>query len=53
MNWAQFKDPVFSMCLAGAVVTYWSLAEEVTGLTPFTVMTNMFIPEFAEFSENI
>ena len=28
---AQFKDPVFHMCLAGAVVTSGSLTEEVAG----------------------
>ena len=28
---AQFKDPVSRMCLAGAVVTCWSLTQEVAG----------------------
>ena len=28
MNWAQFKDPVSHMCLAGAVVASWSLTQE-------------------------
>ena len=44
MNWAQFKDPVSQMCLAGAVVASWYLTQEVTGwqvLSPFTVMTNI------------
>ena len=44
MNWAQFKDPVSQMCLAGAVVASWSLTQEMTGwqvLSPFTVMTNI------------
>ena len=36
------------MCLAGAVVASWSLAEEVAGLT---VMTNYFVSEFAGFGE--
>ena len=31
MNWAQFKDPVSHMCLAGAVVASWSLTQEVAG----------------------
>ena len=31
MNWAQFKDPVSHMCFAGAVVTSWSLTQEVAG----------------------
>ena len=29
MNWAQFKDPISHMCLAGAVVACWSLTQEV------------------------
>ena len=36
MNWAQFKDPVSHMYLAGAVVANWSLTKEVTGSSPFT-----------------
>ena len=31
MNWAQFKDPVSQMFLAGAVVASWSLTQEVAG----------------------
>ena len=53
MNWAQFKDPVSHMCLAGAVVASWSLTQEVASSNPFTVMTNIFVTEFVEFSENI
>ena len=34
MNWAQFKEPVFHMCLAGTVVASSSLTQEVAG-TPF------------------
>ena len=41
MNWAQFKDPVSHMCIAGAVVTSWSLTQEVAGSSFFTVMTNI------------
>ena len=51
MNWAHVKDSVSHMCLAGTVVASWFLAQEMTGLSPFTVMTNIFVPEFAEFSE--
>ena len=47
MNWAQFKDPVSHMCLAGSVVASWSLRQEMAGLSPFTVMTNIFVIEFA------
>ena len=39
------------MCLAGAVVASWSLIQEVAGLSPFTVMTNIFVTEFIEFNE--
>ena len=51
MNWAEIKDHVSQVCLAGAVVPSWSLAHEVAGLNPFSVMTNIFVTEFAEFSE--
>ena len=51
MNWVQFEDHVSHMFLAGAVVAYWSLTQEVAGSSPFTVMTNIFVTEFAEFSE--
>ena len=42
MNWDKFKDSVSHMCLAGAMVASWSLALEVAGSSPFTVMTNIF-----------
>ena len=42
MNWAQFKDPVSHMCLAGTVVVSWSLTQEVASSNPFIVMTNIF-----------
>ena len=51
MNWAQFKDPASHMCLAGAAVASWSLTQEVAGLSPFTVMRNIFVTEFGEFSK--
>ena len=38
MNWAQFKDPVSHMCLAGTVVACWSLTQEVAGSSPFNVI---------------
>ena len=41
MNWTPFKDPVSHMRLAGADVATWSLMQEVAGLSPFTVMTNI------------
>ena len=41
MNYAKFKDPVFNMCLAA--VASWSLTQEVTGFSPFTVQSSKFI----------
>ena len=53
MNWDQLKDPVSHVYLAGTVVASSSLAQEAAGSSPFPVMTNIFVTEFAEFSENI
>ena len=36
-----FKVPVSHTCLAGIVVASWSLTQEIAGLSPFTVMTNI------------
>ena len=44
MNWAHVKDSVSHMCLAGTVVASWFLAQEMTGSSPFIVMTNIFVP---------
>ena len=49
MNWSQFEDPVSHMCLAGTVVTSWSLTQEMADSNPFIVMTNIIDTEFAEF----
>ena len=52
MNWAQFKDLVSHMCLAGTVVACWSLTQEVAGWqVRVLLMSYIFITEFAEFSE--
>ena len=48
MSWAQFEDPISHMCLASTVVASWSLTQEVAGLIPYTVMTNIFVTEFSE-----
>ena len=53
MNWGHFKDPVSHMCLAGPVVASRSLVQDMAGSNHFTVMTNIFVSEFAEFCENI
>ena len=39
------------MCLASTVVASWSLTQEVAGSSPYTVMVNIFVTEFTEFSE--
>ena len=39
------------MCLAGAVVAFWSLTQVVAGSSPFTVMITIFVTEFAEFTK--
>ena len=39
------------MCLVGTVVASWSLTQGVAGPSPFTVMTNIFVTRFSEFSE--
>ena len=38
MNRGQFKDHAFHMCLACTMVASWSLALEVAGSSPFTVI---------------
>ena len=37
------------MCLADPVAASWSLTQEVAGVNPFTVMTNIFVTEFSQF----
>ena len=41
-NWAQFKDLVSHMGLAGTVITSFSLTQELAGSSRFTVMTKFF-----------
>ena len=45
-NKSQFKDLVSHMCLAGNVMTSWSLTQNVAGSNPYTVMTNTSVTEF-------
>ena len=52
MNWVQFKDPLSHMCLAGTVVSSWSLTQEMTGSNAFTVMSNILVTELSEFNES-
>ena len=53
MNWAQFKDPVSDICLAGAVVVSWSQTQEVAGLSSFIVMTYILCHWIQRFQRNI
>ena len=39
------------MCFAGTVVAFWFFTQEVAGSNPFTVMRNIFVTEFSDFSE--
>ena len=50
VNEVPFKDPICRMCLAGAVMASWSFTQEVAD---FTVITNIFVTVFAEFSETV
>ena len=43
MNWAQFKDPVSHMGIAGTTVSSWNVQA--------LLMTNSFATKFADFSE--
>ena len=45
MNWAQFKESFKCVLLV--------LTREAAGLNPFTVLTNIFVTDFAEFREDI
>ena len=38
------------MCIAGTVVAYWSLTQEVAGSSPFTVMINIFVTELIKWN---
>ena len=40
------------MCLAGAVVAYWSWTENVAGSSPLTVMTNIAVTNLSNFPKN-
>ena len=47
MIWAQFKDPVSHMCLAGAAEASRSLGKEGAGSSPFN--DKFFVTEFSLF----
>ena len=56
MNWAQFKDPVCSIRLAGTVIAPWSPTQEIAGSSPFNdkyfLMTNILTNIFLYFLFN-
>ena len=47
MNWAQFKDAVFHLCLAGAVVASWSLTQNKN-----MPKIKKFLPKFKNLPNN-
>ena len=51
MTWGQFNDSLSYMCLAGFVVTFWPLTQEVASFNNF-FYKNLF-PEFIESNDNI
>ena len=51
MDWAQFKDFVYHMCLAGAAAVPQSFTQEVAGPSPHTPTTNIPATEPSEPSE--
>ena len=53
MNWSQLKDAVSHMYLAGAVVAFWYLIQDMAGSNPFTAMTNIFVTEFRKVNLKI
>ena len=48
MTLSQFKDPLFYMYLAGAMLASQSLRQEVSGSNPFTVIANDSVKTFRE-----
>ena len=52
MNWAQFKDPIAHMCLAGTVVACWSLTQEVAGSSHFNVIIFWSLNSVKTFRKN-
>ena len=50
MNWSQFKDPVSHICLVDAVVTFWSLTQEVAGSNNFLLLN--LLNSVKTFKEN-
>ena len=53
MNWAQFKDHVSHMCLAGAVVASWSLMQERSRFEPILMIIFFLLLNSLNCSENI
>ena len=42
MNWGAFKDPLCYLCLAGLMVTPWSLTQNVAGSNnPFNYILSL------------
>ena len=50
MNRGQLIDPFCYLCLAGAVVTSWSLTKDVAGSNNLFKIKYFFVTEFSEFN---
>ena len=48
MNWAQYKDPVSNMCLAGNVVACWFVGQDVIGLN-----THFLQKYFSSYTDSV
>ena len=48
MNWAQFKDPVSHINLAGAVVACWFVTQEIAGSN-----THCLQKYFSSFTDSV
>ena len=53
MNWAQFKYPVSHMCLDGIVVGHWSLTQEVTGGSSYTLWWGSKMEKLGKIKKNV
>ena len=50
INWAQFKDPLCYLHLAGTVVESWSLTQEVAGSNNFFKKYTIFLSQLSWYS---
>ena len=54
MNWVQFKDPLYHLCLPDAEVESWFLTQGIAGLnTAIPFLKFFFVTAFTKINENI